>query len=398
VARIETRQCDNDKVRFVLDRNSMLELSPTDTAWYELAGELAGIARFELTLTPTGVQADWSAQMRAILGVPPSENPSASEDWLTSFVLEEDRPLVSAAISALLARGESLDTQFRIRRRGEIRWLHAMARLVVEDGSAPRRVVGVVQDQTEQKLAEHSAQTLLERVQNVGRWSLVGEIASGVAHELNQPLAAIATFAQAGERLLILDPPRVERALGIFQELSREALRGGETIRRMRGLVKKQYANPQAADCNLIVADFLLLAEPVLRTSGLILKTQFAAASPTVRADAAQIQQALMILLRNAIDATKESPDGANQIAIATELLPKGVEVSVTDSGPGVSEAVAQQLFKPFFTTKEQGTGLDLLICNNILDQHASRLDFANIDGGGCRFAFVLPYAVAAGD
>jgi C4-dicarboxylate-specific signal transduction histidine kinase len=365
--------------------------SSTDTTWHELAGALASIAHFELCFEPADSPVQWSPQMRAILGVDAVAAPLSFEQFIDTFVLVDDRAAVQRAFQSLRHEGREVDVRYRIRRPDDdIRWLRNVARVC--SGHGGRQAIGLVQDQSEQKLAEQNVQANLARVQSFGRWSLVGEIASGIAHELNQPLAAITTFAHAGERFLTSDPPRLERAIGIFRELSQEALRAGDIIRRMRSLVKKQSAHLEPIDCTALIADFLLLIEPLARTHNVSLTTELAPAT-RVLADATQIQQALLILFRNAIDAIQEASNGAPRIKVATQLRAHAVEFSVTDSGPGVSDEVAKQLFKPFFTTKEQGTGLDLLICGNIVAMHGSRLEFANVAGGGCRFYFLLPRA-----
>jgi two-component system sensor kinase FixL len=252
-------------------------------------------------------------------------------------------------------------------------------------------VIGVLQDCTQSLLAERNLHASQDRLQTLGRLTLLGEVASGLAHELNQPLAAIATFAQAGERLLGLPEPRLERAQQVFKEVSQQALRAGDIIRRMRSLIKRRAAHFEVVAAGALIKEFLLMAEPMAYAQHVQLRTRVELGEQRVVVDAAQIHQALMILLQNALEAVKAVSDAHAQVTFSVSLEEQGLYIAVEDQGPGIDAETAAQIFRPFFSTKENGAGLGLISARNILEAHGSRLDFTNLPEHGGRFWFVLP-------
>lgn len=241
---------------------------------------------------------------------------------------------------------------------------------------------GHEEDHAERRMMSH------ERLENISRLALMGEMASGLAHEINQPLAAITTFAQAGERLLSMPQPRVERAQQIFQDIAQQALRAGDIIQRMRSLVRRHEEQRERVSCRQLLDEFMIMAEPMARAAHVVLEARQQAGASFVEVDASLVHTVLMILYQNALDAARDQADAK----VVIEVLPvaQGVEFAIVDSGPGISESVALQLFQPFFSTKSKGTGLGLSACQKLLERYDSRVQFAN-QPRGCRFGFVLP-------
>jgi two-component system, LuxR family, sensor kinase FixL len=246
-------------------------------------------------------------------------------------------------------------------------------------------------DRTAQALAEREALDLRERVAHLARLNTMGEMATGIAHELNQPLTAISTYAQASRRLIASGRGELAEIVGTLDKIAAQADRAGEVIRRLRAMLVRRESQREHIDSGQLVRDVVRLAEIDLRERNLVLKLRVNHRLPAVFIDKVQIQQVVLNLLRNGIEAMSEAST-ANEIAIATALADDGMlEISVSDSGPGVSEAAASRLFEAFFTTKPQGLGMGLAICRSIAQSHGGDLVFSNNRYGGATFTLRLP-------
>jgi C4-dicarboxylate-specific signal transduction histidine kinase len=234
--------------------------------------------------------------------------------------------------------------------------------------------------------------TFLDELFEISRVSALEEMASGVAHELNQPLAAIATFSHAGEHMLNRPDPLVSRALDVFKQISLEALSAGDRllgIRRLFAQARTQLTRCQMPD---LVAD----VRPVLNNLALrfnaSLKVKVPAALPDVRIDRLRIGYVLLALAKNALEAsTQAAGERAIEIDICAERYT--IETGITDFGAGVAPEVEEQLFRPFFTSKPRGTGLGLASSRAIVESHEGTIGFHNLPAGGVRFWFRLPIA-----
>ena len=233
---------------------------------------------------------------------------------------------------------------------------------------------------------------ILEQLMEIARASALAEMASGIAHELNQPLGAIATFSQAGERMLNRPDPMVSRALDVFHQINLAALGAGEGINRIRRLFER--ASPQRTRCQMpeLTAELLPVLDIIaLRAQGSV-RVDAPSPIPDLLIDRLRIQHVLYALVQNAIDASASMPEPPSiRIDISADRY--SVETGVTDSGPGVPEELQAQLFKPFFTTKPRGTGLGLASSRAIIESHEGSIGFNNVAAGGSRFWFRLPVA-----
>jgi two-component system sensor kinase FixL len=259
--------------------------------------------------------------------------------------------------------------------------------------SNPRRFVGFLHDITLRRQAEEAARQSEARLNHFARLSTMGEMAAGLAHEINQPLTAIATFSQAATRMLAR-PEGIEREdlSEALDQITAQALRAGEVIRRLRAFVKNREVRYEMVDCSRLVEDSRLLLEADARSNSVRLRLQVADSLPQVTADPVQLQQVLINLVRNAIEATVGTPDTHREVILSASLDAEGmVEVAVIDRGHGLSAEAAERLFHPFFTTKAAGTGLGLVISSSIIRAHHGRLAYRNTPGGGCTFFFTLP-------
>lgn len=261
-------------------------------------------------------------------------------------------------------------------------------------GAEPPRFAGFVYDLTEQRAMDTEMRRTQERLSQVARFASMGELAAGMAHELNQPLAAIATYAQACDRLLSAPHPDVAAIHAALRETADQALRAGEIIRRLRQLVSGRRTEQRPEDLNEIVRDLDSLAGGEARHQGVTLHFAFEPGALPVNADRVQLQQVLLNLLRNAAEAVEGLPAVRRDIVIGTRRADAStVEAFVRDAGPGVSPEAAESMFDPFFTTKPDGTGLGLAISRTIARAHHGTLGYRDVTPQGAEFHLRLPVA-----
>lgn len=217
-------------------------------------------------------------------------------------------------------------------------------------------------------------------------------MASGIAHELNQPLGAIATFSQAGERMLIRPEPMVSAAADVLRQINQQAMTAGEGLRRIRRLFDRGHGQRVQRSLNDLVQEI----EPVLRLlaerAGVRLELQLAAGLPHVAVDPRQIQHVLFMLVQNAVEASR-GHGSSPQVEIRTAFDNYRVEAAIVDTGEGIRPEIRPQLFLPFFTTKPGGTGLGLASSRTIIEAHEGTIGFDAAHHGGTRFWFRLPAA-----
>ena len=234
---------------------------------------------------------------------------------------------------------------------------------------------------------------LQERLTHVSRLATVGEMSAGIAHELNQPLTAVANYAQACDRLLALPDPDIAEIREALRQITAQAVRAGDIIRRLRTLARNDFVERELADVNVLVSELRELVLLDAKTYGVSCKLDLAVDLPRVEVDRAQVQQAIVNLVRNAIEAL--SQDGAApcaEVSIHTRLSPHSeVEIAVCDNGPGLAPAIVARLFDPFCTTKPNGTGLGLAISRTIIKSHQGSLEHRPNSPRGACFIVRLP-------
>jgi two-component system, LuxR family, sensor kinase FixL len=232
------------------------------------------------------------------------------------------------------------------------------------------------------------------RLLNVSRMATIGEMAAGVAHELNQPLTAIANYAAASERLLSRPGSDAADVREALHQITVQTSRAAEILRRLRALARSQSVEHTPASLNALVRELYELMQTDALVHGVQLTLDLAPELPTVPVEPGQIQQALLNLVRNSLDAlaSRASAGGGGHITIRTTLTAEGeVQLSVIDDGPGVPPAAMKRIFDPFFSTKENGTGLGLAISHTIARAHGGSLGYRpNVPSGAC-FDILLP-------
>jgi len=256
--------------------------------------------------------------------------------------------------------------------------------------------VGAVMDITGRKRAEESLHNAQANLARIARLTTMGELTASIAHEVNQPLAAVVTNANACLRWLDREAPDLDEARDAIRRIIRDGHRGSEVIARIRALLKKEATPKEPLDINELVRETIALTRVYLQ--GASLQTDLARARTAVRADRVQLQQVLLNLMVNAMEAMKTVTDRPRILSIQTaEHEGNGVRVAIQDSGTGLDPMKREQLFEAFYTTKPQGMGMGLAISRSIIEGHGGRLWAEPNDGPGATFAFTLPKA-AGGD
>jgi signal transduction histidine kinase len=229
-----------------------------------------------------------------------------------------------------------------------------------------------------------------EELTHLGRVATLGELSGAIAHEINNPLTAILSNAQAGKRFLLRKPADTDEIGAIFDDIVADSKRAGDVIQRLRALFKKTEAHLEPVNLNGIVADVLVLANRKLVEGNVTVGTKLANV-PAVRADPIQVKQVLLNLVINACDAMEDNKPGDRGLTIATSYDQRVAQVSVSDRGRGIEASVKERLFLPFVTTKSSGTGLGLSISRSIVVALGGRLWAFNNPDRGATFTFALP-------
>ena len=253
--------------------------------------------------------------------------------------------------------------------------------------------VGIVHDITERKSAETRMQLLQDELNHVARFTEMSQFSAALAHEINQPLAAIMNYVNVAKRLLA-SPGALAKAQEAVAKAGDQAERAAQIIRRLRDFVEKRDSKRTVENINAIAEDAIALGLVGAKLANIKVRTEFAPHSPPVLVDRVQIQQVMVNLLRNASEAMASSPK--RELTITTAGIDaSAVEVAVADTGPGIPDEVAGRLFKPFVTTKAGGMGIGLAISHSIIEAHGGRLRMTPNRGGGAVFRFELPAAPA---
>jgi two-component system sensor kinase FixL len=335
----------------------------------------------------------WSPHLYRVLGRRYGDTYVSVYDYLEPMVHPADRARWQQARNELESGVRSMDIEYRIiHPDGSLRYVHHIAQTTRSPDGRALRQVGTLHDITDRRRAEDEARQMQDRIVHFGRISTMGEMAAGIAHEVNQPLTAIATYAQACQRLIGSKDFSQEDVAAALEHIGAQALRAGEVIRRLRTFVKNREVRRELVEANRLLEDVRTLAHTDAAHHGVRLVLQPSPEQPQVQADAVQIQQVILNLVRNSIDAMLETPEARREIVLRTHVDAEGdVEFMVADRGAGVDAATMAELFNPFFTTKPGGTGLGLSISRSIVRAHGGKLWCSANPGGGARFFFTLP-------
>ena len=294
----------------------------------------------------------------------------------------------------IMAAGSATEgTEVRLRRKnGETLDVLVFEAPLIDATGHHTGWMGSVLDITEQKRAREQARQQEERLQQSSRLITMGEMASTLAHELNQPLAAIASYTSGCvNRLQGEDTLDRGELLDIHQRIARQAQRAGEIIRRVHDFVRRSEPKRAPLDLNAVIRDAIGLIEADARKRRMQIRSALATDLPPVVADAVMIEQIAVNLVRNAMDSMRDTAAEARVIDVQSARAGRQVTVTVADRGAGIPAETAARLFEPFFTTKQEGMGMGLNICRSIAELHHGRLAFESRPGGGTIFILSLP-------
>ena len=335
----------------------------------------------------------WSEEMYRIFDYTPTSTPSL--DLMLARVHPDDETMVRAVIDRATTGEHEFDFEYRLLMPDQsVKHLHVVIRTSLDD-SRGRQFIGAVMDVTPAKRAQDRLTAAQAELAHAARVSVIGQLTASIGHEVSQPLGAITASAEAGLRWLGQDPSNLDEARITFQSIINDGRRAGEVVRRIRALARKSETEMICLDINAVVNESASFLRPVMAEQRIALDVRLAARLPTVRGDRVQLQQVVVNLMLNGIQAMTSIHDRPRVLAIQSrQESGSNVIVSVRDSGIGIAQHVTCRLFDPFYTTKPDGMGMGLSICRTIIDAHRGRIWASADEGPGANFHFSLPAEV----
>ena len=333
----------------------------------------------------------WATErLNPLLGFEPGE-PISIVSFL-DHVYPEDREPTQRALQRALDEKVDYWAEYRVALPdGRQRWIAAHGRVQRPARGGALRMLGVCIDITARKENEIEMARLRAELTHVGRLSSMAQLASSLAHELNQPLGAILRNAEAAELLLQTSPPDLEEVRAILADICKDDHRAGEVIDHMRALLKRRGLESIELHVADLVDEVLVVVQPDAASRQVRLGVEVPKALPPVRGDRVHLQQVLLNLMLNGMDAMADVPAERRRLVVRARQSDAGtIEVAVVDAGPGVAAAKLARLFEPFFTTKPDGLGLGLPISATIIGAHGGRI-WAESGPTGATFCFTLP-------
>jgi two-component system, LuxR family, sensor kinase FixL len=331
-------------------------------------------------------------QMRALFGF------TKSQKLRLEDVIQRLHPDDRETAHQMLVKAAQGDGKYRVEHRvvlpnGQQNWLVCQGSIEFDGSGQPLRLLGVSMNLVDDKQTELQAATHRNEVTHLLRTASVGELSSALAHELYQPLSAILSNAQAAQLLIARGNFELQQIGDILDDIVQDDKRASEVISRMRTLMKKGGFKPQELHANELIQEVLKLMRYDLMAHKVRVVTEFAAALPLIRGDRIQLQQVLINLILNAIDAMSHQADSNRTITLRTEGTERCfAQISVADTGTGVQSGAEDQIFQPYYTTKPNGLGLGLSLSRAILLAHGGQLWSENGAFGGAIFYLAVPF------
>lgn len=308
------------------------------------------------------------------------------------FVHPEDRRRARETFAAAIqAPGKTASLQLRMRHGdGSWRLVEAIAQNLLDDPGINGVVINS-RDVTLRQEAEQNARHLQNELAHVARLSTMGEMAAGFAHELNQPLTAIQNYARGCVRRLRAGSPPTDEICEAMESAAKQAHRAGEIIRRIRWFIRRDELELAPIDINAVIGEAVDLMESEARHAAIAVELELTPSLPWARGDAIQLQQILINLTRNSIEAMASDREGPRKLTIRTFRQDDGdIAIMVIDTGFGIPVDIRDRLFEPFFTTKSQGLGMGLSICRSIIERHGGTLAIEENEARGAVIRFTL--------
>jgi PAS domain S-box-containing protein len=335
-----------------------------------------------------------SEEWYRIYGFDPEKGPPAFEERLQR-IHPEDRAKWQAAIDLAIAEKSDYEVEFRILLPGgTVKYIHTVGHPVLNAAGDLVEFMGSATDITERKHAEDALRQAQADLAHVSRVTTMGELTASLAHEVNQPIAAAVTDANTCLRWLTRDHPDVPEAREAASRTVKDATRAADIISRIRLLFEKGTLQREPVDLNEVIREMVLLLRGEATRYSISVRTELAADPSQIMGDRVQLQQVMMNLIMNSIDAMRDA-DGTRELIINSQRAENDkLTVSISDTGVGLPPHQADQIFNAFFTTKLQGTGMGLAISRSIVESHGGRLWAADNSPRGASFCFTLPTKV----
>ncbi len=339
----------------------------------------------------------WSVETFHIFGFDPNTTTPTPESFLDR-VHPDDRASIGL-VEAELYSGSDADYNYRIvLPDSSMKYICSVAHPIRNDSGQVIEFVGTVMDVTERKHAEEERERLRQvqaDLAHLSRVTTMGELTASLAHEIRQPISAAVTNAKTCLRWLGRDEPDVAEACEAASRLVKDVTRAADIIGRISSLFKKGALQRELVDVNELIREMIVLLRSEVNRYSISIRIELAEDLPKVMADRVQLQQVFMNLMLNGVDAMKETTDGG-ELTIKSETSDGQLLISVSDTGVGFPAEQAEQIFRAFFTTKDNGTGMGLPISRSIIESHGGRLWATGSSGRGATFQFTLPATVAA--
>jgi signal transduction histidine kinase len=332
-----------------------------------------------------------SAEFLRIYALDPTTEP-LSYATVMDRIHGEDRPLFEQALDGAVRERSWFQHEYRVALPdGSVKHLVCVGQPDLTE-SGEIEFVGTVMDITERRRAEEALRDSQAELARVARLTTMGELAASLAHEINQPLAAIVTNGDAALRWLDRDKPDLEEARRTLLGIVRDGKRAGGVVRGLRALVKRSEPERIQFDINDAIDEMLALTRSELQRHGVVLHTNLSAGDRPVFGDRVQLQQVLLNLIMNGIEAMKAVPAQTRELTVSSALAEAGhVLVAIEDTGTGLDPTIAERIFEPFFTTKSDGLGMGLSICRSIVEAHGGRLWASPRTPHGTALRFIIP-------
>jgi PAS domain S-box-containing protein len=332
-------------------------------------------------------QDSWSLEVFRLLGYDP-ETTTASFALFLARIHPDDRERFLEAASKVSRAGQILRVEYRVRRPdGTIRYVQSLGRPV-----SATEYVGTVIDITERRKVQEILDRTRGELARAFRLTTMGELASSIAHEITQPLTAIVANAGAALQWLSYSPPNLERAASGLVALASDSRRAGDVISSLHALARRTDPTLRKLDLDETVLEIVTLMRGDLEFHQITIETDLSCAGRTVLGDRVHLQQVIMSLIMNALEAMEAVDAHTRKLTLSSGVLPgETVVIRVEDTGPGVGHAAIEHLFDPFYSTKPNGLGLGLPLCRSILEAHGGQISVDADGPQGCAFVIKLP-------
>jgi PAS domain S-box-containing protein len=333
----------------------------------------------------------WSEETYRIFGFDPRDGlPSREAVW--QRIHRDDRCRVRAEVEDALNGNGGSSSKFRIvLSDGAVKYIESIRQPVFSTKGELAEVVATQIDVTNRERAEEAYREAQMELAHANRVATLGQLTASITHEVNQPITAAVTYALAARRFLNAEPPNFHEVDDALSLIVKEGNRAGEVVGRLRALIKKAPTRKDAVEINDAILEVIALTRTEATNNKVSVQTRLAEDLPRVQGDRVQLQQVLLNLIINAIEAMRDAAVNERELVISSHNEPDGVSVEVRDSGPGLAPATLDRVFDAFYTTKPDGLGLGLSICRSIIEAHDGQLWASRNVPCGAIFRFITP-------